>query len=328
MARLLVTGATGFIGRHLLRRLRADGYDVVGATRRAPQELENGVRWVQVSAIDGQTDWSLALRGVTKIIHLAGLAHQFGRDARAQRDAFYRVNVEGVRSLALAAASRGTVDRFLSVSSIAVHGSSSDHALTEQSPTNPDTHYGKSKLLGEQAVREELGDEVGWTIFRPPLVYGRGDPGNLARLARLMRRSLPLPLAAIHNRRSFIYVENLVDALAGALAHPNAANETFVVTDGEVFSTPDLLCRIGHATGLPVRLAPIPVPVLRLLGRFGDGASAILRRSFPLDSYAVDRLVGSLWINDRKIRRMLEWAPPYTMDAGLRQTLAITDQLA
>jgi nucleoside-diphosphate-sugar epimerase len=276
--------------------------------------------WAAVGAIGPKTDWSGALRGMGTVIHLAALAHQ--TDPRRQPDGaeFMAVNAAGTRRLAEAAL-RGGVSRLIFVSSVGAVAEASDAVIDEETVPHPVSPYGRSKLAGEQAVRETLdGSATDWCILRPVLVYGPGNPGNMARLLRLVRTGLPLPLAGIRNRRSFLYVGNLVDAIDRLVAAPGRLGRTFNVADDEAVSTPDLIRLVAAAAGRKARLWPAPGWALRLAAGCGD-AAASLGLSTGLDSYSLRRLEESLTVSNRALRVATGWRPRASLSDGLRATL-------
>ena len=245
---ILVTGANGFVGTALCRYLVASGVEVRGAVRRLdrPGVQVNGVEYVQVGEIGPGTDWSAALQGVDVVIHLAARVHvmkEFSRDPLAD---FRAVNTAGTESLAKLAATKG-VRRIVYLSSIKVNGSVGA-GFTEADAPHPQDAYALSKWEAEQALHRISGEtKLEVVVLRPPLVYGPGVGGNFLRLMKLMRRRWLLPLASVHNRRSLIYLGNLVDAIALSVGHPAAAGETFLVSDGEDLSTAE------EGGGRPVR---------------------------------------------------------------------------
>jgi nucleoside-diphosphate-sugar epimerase len=323
VTRVLVTGATGFIGRHLSRLLIERGYTVRGALR-GPQPAEDFAKrmeWVRVGDIGPETDWGPALNGVTHVVHLAGLAHQVGATGPAYREALSRINTEATRALA-EASSRAGVERLLFVSSIGAMASTSREVLDESVPCRPDSDYGRSKLAAEESVQRALHEGFpDWCIVRPPLVYGPGNPGNMARLLRLIDTGVPLPLGAINNRRSFVYVGNLADALEQCLFSPAASRRIYVISDGEDLSTTDLLELMGRLSGRRLRLLPVPVAALRSLGWLGSLISLLVRRPIPIDRYAVERLVESLAVDSSALRGEVGWTPPTKMEDGMAATL-------
>ncbi|MDO9010977.1 MAG: SDR family oxidoreductase [Gallionella sp.] len=321
MSFMLVTGANGFVGRALCDEAASQGFRVRGATRTACH-LAGAAENVIVGACDNETDWMPALGGIDAVIHLAARVHVMHDESSDPLAEFRKVNVAGAENLARQAARAG-VKRLVYVSSIKVNGEGTP-AITTLTPTlkgseqnvfsesdlpAPQDPYGISKWEAEQAlhrVAAETGLEV--VIVRPPLVYGAGVKGNFAQMLKVLARGIPLPLAAVDNRRSLIYVGNLVDALILCATHSAAAGQTYLVSDGEDVSTPELLRQLGAVMGHPARLYPCPQALLRLAGRLTGKADQI------------ERLLGSLQIDSDKIRCELGWQPPYTLDQGLRAT--------
>lgn len=309
MMRLLITGANGFVGQALCDEARLRGYAVRCATR-AVWRPDGCTERVAVGAIDDKTDWTTALQGVDTVIHLAARVHVMRDEAADPLTAFLAVNLHGTANLARQAARAG-VKRLVYVSSIKVNGERTTEAgaFTEADRADPQDPYAVSKWEAEQALHRiagETGLEV--VVVRPPLVYGAGVQGNFISMLNVLAKGLPLPLASVHNRRSLIYVGNLVDALIACALHPGAAGQTYVVSDGEDVSTPELLRRLGAAMGRRARLFPCPARVLKVAGKL-TGRSG-----------QVERLLGALRVDSGKIRRDLNWAPPYTLQQGLQAT--------
>ena len=312
MTRILVTGANGFVGRALVEALVQAGGEVTAALRdgRNPAAWPAAVRIVKVGDITGETDWHPALDGVERIVHLAGIAHQPISDDGATTARYQAVNVAGTAGLASAAAQAG-VARFVLLSSVKVNGETTTvRAFTEQDAPAPRDIYGRSKWQAEQALAQIAGATgLSYTVLRSPLVYGPGVGGNFASLIRLCDSPWPLPLGAIDNRRSLIARGNLVSAILAALSHPAAANQTFLLRDGEDLSTAELVRVIRQALGRPSRLLPVPPALLggalRLIGRGG----------------MADRLLGSLAVDDTKIRGRLNWHPPATPAQALAEAV-------
>ena len=247
--RVLVTGATGFIGRHMCPALLAAGHDVSVAVRRKDfPDMPEAAAFHVVPDIGPKTDWTEALAGAEAVVHLAARAHVTEEPAADSAAEFHRVNAEGTASLAAAAAAAG-VRRFLYLSSSRAAGErTGDRPFSESDPPKPKDAYGTSKWDGEKAlldIASQSGLEA--VILRPPLVYGPGVKGNFLRLLKLCRLGPPLPFAAVNNRRSFIYVGNLADAAVHCLGAEEAAGETYFVRDGEDMSTPDLIRRLALA---------------------------------------------------------------------------------
>ncbi len=306
---VLITGANGFIGWSLCEKLLRDAVSVRGAVRSIGQ-LKPGVEYCAVGKISSETDWSAALEDAQHVVHLAARVHVM-RDKRADSLAeFRRVNVGGTTSLAKQAADAG-VRRFIFLSSIKVNGESTDigHPFTAADAPAPQDPYGISKHEAEQSLRQiaaETGMEV--VIIRPPLVYGPGVKANFESMMRWLERGVPLPFGAVtNNRRSFVALENLIDLIATCLTHPTAANQTFLVSDGEDLSTADLLKRMGSALGKPARLFNVPISLLN------HGAVLLNRPAI------YQRLCGSLQVDIENTRKLLDWTPPLSVDEGLRR---------
>ena len=313
MMKVLVTGATGFVGGALMRRLAADPAckDLVVAVRSRTELRIEGVRQVQVGDLLPITDWGLALQGVDTVVHCAARVHVMQDDATDPSQAYRAVNVNGTLNLACQAAEAG-VGRFVFVSSIKVNGETTQPGqpfLADDVPSPLDP-YGVSKLEAEQGLRDieaQTGMEV--VIVRPPLVYGPGVKANFASMMRWVARGIPLPLGAIQNARSMVALDNLVDLMVTCLTHPAAAGQTFLVSDGEDVSTTELLRRTAQAMGKKAFLLPVPASVMEL------GTSLLGKRA------VAQRLCGSLQVDIEKTRRLLGWSPPLTLDQGLKKAV-------
>ncbi|MES2236494.1 MAG: SDR family oxidoreductase [Pseudomonadota bacterium] len=307
--KVLVTGASGFVGRSLCDALLRKGYSeysIVPAVR-SPRGLPGEC---VVGEIDGKTDWREALHGVHAVVHLAARVHVMNDRVADPLTIFRSVNTEGTLHLARQCVAAG-MQRFVFISSIKVNGEERAAPYTEADTPAPEDAYAISKWEAEQGLRQiaaETGLEV--VILRPPLVYGPGVRANFLALLRAVARGIPLPLGAISNQRSLVYVGNLVDAMLRCLEHPAAADHTFLISDDEAVSTPQLVRRMAAALDRPARLVALPVPLLRAAATLA-GKSAL-----------VTRLAGSLTIDSSAIRRELSWTPPFTLDEGLRETAA------
>lgn len=306
--KILVTGASGFVGCQMITRLAAQPAVEIRGALRAKREGGHSM-YIAVGEINGDTDWSEALKNQQVIVHTAARAHIMDDEAIEPLTEFRKVNVAGTLNLARQAAETG-VRRFVFVSSIKVNGeqTASGACFTAADAPSPEDPYGISKLEAEQGLQQiarETGMEV--VILRSPLVYGPGVKGNFASMIRLVDKGLPLPLGAIDNKRSLIALDNLVDLIITCISHPAAANQVFLASDGEDLSTSELLCRVGAAMGRPTRLLPVPSALLQF------GAAVLGKKALA------QRLLGSLQVDISKTRHMLGWEPPVSVDEGLRR---------
>lgn len=310
---ILVTGATGFVGGAVVRRLVAEG----AASRVAVAVRRSGVAWPRevkahvVGDMAPLTDWSVALADVSAVVHCAARVHVMQDRVADPLVEYRKVNVQGTMNLARQAAEAG-VRRFVFVSSIKVNGEATEtgHPFLASDAPAPLDPYGVSKMEAEQALREvseRTGMEV--VIVRPPLVYGPGVKANFASMIRWLHRGVPLPLGGVHNARSLVALDNLVDLLVTCLTHPAAAGQVFLVSDGEDVSTTELLRRTAHAMGRSAHLVPIPSSWLEW------GASLLGKKD------VAQRLCGSLQVDIEKTRRLLGWRPPLTLDQGLKKAV-------
>ncbi len=310
MKTVLVTGANGFIGRILCAELLERKYAVRGVVRDSSNWDGGGSEVVKVKGIDATTEWADAIKGVDAVIHLAARVHVMSDTAADPLTEFRSVNTVGTEHLARCAAASG-VKRLVYVSSIKVNGEGTYNRqkFSETDLPAPQDPYAVSKWEAEQIlhrVASETGMEV--VIVRPPLVYGPGVKGNFAQMLGMIAKRVPLPFASVHNRRSLVYVGNLADALIACATHPAAIGQTYLVCDGEDVSTPDLLRHLASAMGISSRLFPCPPALLRLAGKLAG------------KSQQLERLLGSLQVDGDKIRRDLNWAPPYSLLQGLQAT--------
>ncbi|WP_114088754.1 NAD-dependent epimerase/dehydratase family protein [Thalassospira profundimaris] len=310
--KMAVTGANGFVGQAVCKAALADGFAVRPLVRNAaalaqlPAELQPHARII--GTIDGKTDWTGHLDGVSCVVHLAARVHVMNETAGNPLAAFRAVNVAGSLQLARAAAAQN-VSRMVFVSSIKVNGEETRFsAFDEHSPVHPQDPYGRSKAEAEDALRAfSQKSGLGLTILRPPLVYGPGVKANFAALVKLALRGIPLPFGAIRNHRSLIHVDNLADACVVVARHPAASYQTYMVSDGEDFSIGEMITLLAEGMGKKAFLVPVPVSVLSFLGQI-TGKSA-----------QIQRLTGSLQVDSRAIRRDLRWLPPIAARDGLRQ---------
>lgn len=309
-AMILLTGASGFIGGGVLGRLAAAERPVRVAVRSTSKMEGLGVPCVTVGELRPCTNWAESLGGVQVVIHAAARVHIMTERAADPLREFRQANVEGTLQLARQAAQAGA-KRFIFISSIKVNGESTERGVpfTIDDFPAPLDPYGISKMEAETGLRSlaaETGMEV--VIIRPVLVYGPGVKANFRSMMNWLCMGVPLPLGAIHNKRSLVALDNLVDLIVTCIDHPAAANQTFLVSDGEDLSTTELLRRMGQALGKPARLLPVPAALL-------EGAAAMLGKK-----NVAQRLCGSLQVDISRTRDLLGWAPPVSVDHALRMT--------
>ncbi len=309
--KVLVTGANGFVGRALCKTLSDSGYEVVAAVRddAVRYSISSALQTVTVGEVGPKTDWSNALQGCTAVVHLAARAHVM-HDTVSDPLAIYRaINTEGTLALARRAVAAG-VRRFVFVSSIKVQGEERETPYTEADQPDPVDAYAQSKWEAEQGlwrIAQETGLEL--VVLRPPLIYGPGVKANFLRLMQWVAGGVPLPLGGVANRRSLLYLGNFTDAIVHCLAQARAVGQTFLVCDGETISTKGLIEAIAKVMGRPARLLPVPVNLLRHIANWlGKKAEA-------------DRLLGSLALDCSKLRKELDWRPPFTFEQGMRETV-------
>lgn len=307
--KILLTGSSGFVGAALAAALKAAGHDVRLAVRSLPGSAGAGEVF-QYPGLEADVDWGPGLEGRDAVIHLAGLAHVTDKVAGGAASNFRRINTEATIRLAEQAAERG-VKRFVFLSSIKAMGERSEPGkpLRADDPLRPADAYGMSKREAEQALNSLMArSAMEIVVIRPVLVYGPGVGANFHSMMRWLNRGVPLPLGAIHNKRSLVALDNLVALILTCLDHPAAANQAFLVSDGEDLSTTDLLRRMGRALGRPAHLLPVPAWLLWMV------AALLGQRD------TAGRLCGTLQVDIGKTRELLGWSPPVCVDEGLRQT--------
>ena len=309
-SKVLVTGATGFVGKALCKKLLTGGWPVVGTYRTdcSVKKLPVGIEKTWIKSIGPNTDWQEALNGIDTVIHLAARVHVLGDRAGDAITEYRRVNVAGTNHLAQTAAFMG-VRRFIYMSSVKVYGEGNAVDYTEHDSPMPTAPYAISKYEAEQLL-QEINDKTGLevVVLRPPLVYGPHVKANFLQLLKVVDMGIPLPFANVKNQRSMIFLGNLIDAIVLCIDHPKAAGKTYLLSDGVDTSTPELIQKVASMLGKPPRLFPFSLTLLRQLAKVAG------------KSEAVSRLLDSLSVDCSKIYTELDWIPPFTMTEGLAET--------
>lgn len=312
MTNILITGANGFIGKAVIKRLLADRNEHVrAAVRTTRQAFSEVIEVCEGMDLSKNLDWTQALQNIDVVVHCGARVHVMHDTSADPLSDFRKINTEGTLNLARQAQAAG-VKRFIFLSSLGVNGESTTGAPFKADDTpHPHSPYTQSKLEAETGLTElARGGRMSVVTIRPPLVYGPNAPGNFGSLMRAVNKRLPLPLGSIANKRSFVFLDNLVDMIICCALHPNAANQTFLVSDDEDLSTTQLLRKIGNALGKPTLLLPVPTFMLHAAAR-GLGKAKVAQQ-----------LLGSLQVDIEKTKTLLDWKPPVSVDDALRKTAA------
>lgn len=310
MTRVLVTGGTGFIGAALAKKIKSDECFDLSVSVRGGRELP-GIRTHHVADLSAETSWSSILDGIDVVVHTAARVHVMHDSSTDPLTEFRKINVEGTLNLARQAALAG-VKRFVFLSSIKVNGEGTESGKPYMPDDIPDPRnfYGMSKMEAERALFELAEQEhMEVVVIRPVLVYGPGVKANFLNMIRWLNRGVPLPFGAIHNKRSLVFLDNLISLIINCVNHPAAANQIFLVSDGEDLSTTQLLVRTLKALNKPSRLMPVPSWMLESVARF-LGKGDVSRR-----------LCGSLQVDISKTRDLLSWSPEVSVDHALSRTV-------
>ena len=316
--RIVVTGATGFIGRHLCTSLASKGNNVVAITRRRNQALEQGIEFAVVDDLLDRPAIRGAVANATAVVHLAARVHAKPEGHGDPNSECHRVNVDGTVALLEESIAAG-VKTFVYISSVKAVAGVSDSILTAATPPAPVDAYGVSKLEAERRVRA-MATAVGIAapILRLPNVYGPGMKANMSLLFWAVNRGLPLPLGLIRNRRSFAYVGNAVEGIERLLASPAAAHGTFYVSDGEDLSSPQLVRKVAAALGSPLRLLPVPPAAFAAAFKIGGLLSRIA--PFHLTGDSLSAVLGSLFVDSSSLRDTTGFNAPFSVDKGMSLT--------
>lgn len=307
---IFLTGGTGFIGSAIIERLLIDScFRVVATTRK--NILSDKLKFVTINSIDENTNWLEYLKNIDVVIHTAARVHMMKDNSDNPLNDYRKINVEGTLNLARQAVKSG-VKRFIFISSIKVNGESTNlptKAFNSEDKVNPIDYYGISKFEAEEGLKQIsklTGLEV--VIIRPPLVYGPGVKANFHSMMKWLQKGIPLPFGAIHNKRSLVAIDNLVDLIVTCINHPNAKNQIFLVSDDDDISTTELLKRMAKVLKKKVLLVPIPMSCLKI------GAILFGKKNLS------QRLFGSLQVDINKTKKLLEWKPVISVDQALLKT--------
>ncbi|CZI58747.1 dTDP-glucose 4%2C6-dehydratase [Legionella pneumophila] len=309
MAKILITGATGFIGRSLVPALLSEGHDVRCAVLQLDSTLQ--AEQIVINNLEVHTDWTDALRNVEIVIHLAARVHIMKEYATSSLDEYCKINSIATKNFAEQAV-QNNVKRFIFLSTIKVHGEFSQNNLpfSEDCRTQPEDPYAKSKLYAEQFIQEICQNaRMEFVILRPPLVYGPYVKANFLRILQLVDKKWPLPFGSIYNKRTFIYIDNLVSAISAVVSEPSAANQVYLVADDCSWSLTQLVQTLSRKMNTKLFLIPIPVQILIFLFKL-CGLKNINTRLFS-----------SLEVSNEKIKSQLGWTPPVSSIDGLEKTV-------
>ncbi|MBD5781448.1 NAD-dependent epimerase/dehydratase family protein [Pelagicoccus sp. NFK12] len=324
---ILVTGATGFLGTNLIKSFIGKGYKLrcTHRTPAPPSESSTELEWIRITDSCSQEAWEKLLLGVDYVIHLAALAHQIGDTELTEKD---YMQANAIPSEAIAkAAKQAKVKRLVFISSIAAIKSESSSVIDSDTPEAPSTPYGKSKLEAERLIESALQgqDHTDWVALRPTLIYGPGNPGNMQRIARLISIPIPLPFGAFKNKRSFLYVENLISAIESCLTCSSVSKKCYIVCDDQSVSTAGLVKEIAAARGQKKAIFTPPAWTLKAIVSMGDFAKSHLNISTGVDSYSLDKLQSSLQACNASFKADASWSPPFTLSEGIAKTFQKTD---
>ena len=319
---VLITGANGFIGAPLTRALLGRGFHVrMTGTERPEPLIALGADWLPMVDLSHTVDWAPALADMDAVVHLAGIAHRPETTRFGDALLYEQVNHQATRSLAKALLVSTTVQRFLFFSTVRVHGDPQSFPVVAETPLAPLTPYDASKVAAEQAIRECLPPErVCWAILRPAVIYGPGNRGNMAKLEMLLRMGMPVPVGLKANRRSFLFLGNVLSAVEAFLSHPAPpTGKIWPLADDEPSSTESLVRAMARAMNLKPRLLHLPEVVLSSTARVGDFFCA-LGMPFPWHTAVREKFLADFWVDCSAIKEDLGWEPPYRLEEGIHKT--------
>jgi len=314
MIKILITGASGFIGQSLSKVLLDNGYEVRGTYNNNWKENIDKIDWIKCDLNQINENISSILSGIDIVIHLAGIAHVF-KSSKHNQEYIELINSTGTQRLAQKAALNG-VKKFIYLSTVKVHGEQTiqnDNGnyqyLTEQSKCTARDPYSKSKIMAENYLSEICKiTSMEYVILRPSIIYGPGVKANFLNLIKLVDKIKILPFASIHNKRSFLYVGNLCDAIVNCIENPISGNKVYLISDSE-FSLPELVSKIAMALNKKIILMPCPILILKIIGVLTG------------KNKSISTITSSLLLNNKKISRELNWTPKYSTQQGIAMTV-------
>ena len=304
MVNVLVTGSSGFIGNALVLALRERGYNVKGTVRETNKTSNPKSKSIFYCNINSETDWSKILIDIDCVIHCAGQNTDVSHNKKKNYESYKEVNIDGTKNLAYQSAKLG-VKRFIFLSTAKIILLPKDNKAIHK-----DHLYEFSKFEGENELKKiSKGTNLEVTIIRPPIVYGAGVKGNFNRLIKLIKKGIPLPLGLVKNKRSFIGLDNLLDIIIKSINHPKAAGQTFFVSDENDLSTVEIITKISKAMNKPVKILSLNLFLIKIFG-------SLIGRSTD-----IDKLINSFQVDISLTKKLLNWAPPYTVSQGIEKMI-------
>lgn len=324
---ILITGGTGFIGRRLVQTINKNNkinnhkIHITGIASENCNHLDANL--IDTSDLSKKFNWKPIIENMDAVVHLAGIAHRFESNSEREQNLYDQVNHIATRDLAHAIQENSKINKFIFVSTVRVHGDTPELPIRSSSPISPVTPYDKSKADAEIAVRQlltESSDRLRWAIFRPTVVYGPGNRGNMARLEYLIDKKIPIPVTITPNRRSFLFIDNLIDAINHYLMHPNPPTAAeWIISDGQDISTEQLIIFMAKYRQGRANIWHIPDTVLKSTALAGDILN-FLRIKFPWSSEIKNKLLADFYVDSSQIQNDLNWVPPYTPEIGIKIT--------
>ena len=325
---IAVTGSNGYIGSHLVKELTERGYHVYAITRRNInlRKENDRVTWISIYDTSDEHEWAKLLVGASCVIHLAGTAHSIGLNVSEKVKSSYQEDLLMMQALTKAVSKSVTIARFIFISSIAAICSKTDRVLNENISCTPDTEYGRTKLMAETICRDNLSaTKADWCIIRPPLVYGPDNPGNMERLRKLVSLHMPIPLGKYVEKRSLLYVKNLVEFVLICLFSKKASRQIYLISDGDDISVVDILKSISLAQNRRIWLISPHKKIIEIIAGALDSFLLLIGDNKRPFRYSLERLDNPVKINPHKAFTELNWKPRFSAREGLDKTFKYTE---